>query len=255
MSSIAVFDSGIGGLTVLKEIKKLLPDENYIYYGDGKACPFGSLSASKILEVTTHAVDFFVSRGVKLIVIACNTATAVAVKELRSRYSIPIVAMEPAIKPALARSKSKVVGVLATKCTIEGEPLRALCSRVVSDQRVVLTAGVGLVEIVEKEQEFTADDYAIVERYIEEMASEGVDQIVLGCTHYPFLINVMKKIIAGRDISIIDPAPRVALRVKELLIEGGMLNDCGSGTIEFASSLDGAYNDFIKNNYHKLLSL
>ncbi len=253
-SPIAIFDSGIGGLTVLREVQKSLPYENYIYYGDGKSCPIGNLPHSEIMSITINAINILVERGAKMIIIACNTATAVAIKKIRELYSIPIVAIEPAVKPALNSSKSGVIGVLATQRTIDGKPLKELCARLVTDQKVVFVAGNGLVEIVEGDGVLSASNYSLIEGYIEEMISQGADQIVLGCTHYPFLIKTMQEIIGSRNVTIINPAPSIAVQVEKLLATDALLNKNG-GKIEFCSSLDKRYNDFIEKNYYKLLSL
>lgn len=253
--AIGVFDSGIGGLTVLSEVVKLLPTENYIYYGDGKSCPMGEKSQSEIIEITDHAVEELIKRGVKLIIIACNTATSSAITYLRSKYDIDFVAMEPAVKPAVKNSKTGIIGVLATRRTIEGDALKDLCYRWAQDCRVVFRAGNGLVDIVEKKGEITTSDREIIATHINYLTDQNVDHIVLGCTHYPFLKREIEKILSGRNIKIIDPAPFVAKRVSDILTTKNLTSNNGSSKIEFISSLDISYNTFIEKSYLKLLSL
>lgn len=252
---IGVFDSGIGGLTVLAEIVKLLPSENYIYYGDGKACPMGEKSREEIIKITDHAVEKLIGMGAKIIVIACNTATSSAITYLRTKYDINFVAMEPAVKPAVKGSKTGVIGVLATSRTIEGEPLKTLCNRWAGRCNVVLRAGNGLVEIVEKDDVITPSEHEIIREHINAIIDQGADHIVLGCTHYPFLKNEINQIIASREVKIIDPAPFVAKRVVDVLEANCLINNEGSGEIHFISSLDAKYNNFIEKSYLKLLSL
>lgn len=253
--AIGVFDSGIGGLTVLSEIVRLLPSENYIYYGDGKSCPMGEKSPEEIISITNHAVEELIKLGAKIIVIACNTATSSAITYLRTKYDIDFVAMEPAVKPAVNGSKTRIVGVLATRRTIEGDALKKLCNRWAGTCKVALRAGNGLVEIVEKDGEITIDDRKIITDHITDLIDQNVDHIVLGCTHYPFLKREIEQIIGTRQITIVDPAPFVANRVLTVLKTTNLINPNGTGSISFISSLDSSYNTFIEKSYLKLLSL
>ncbi|HIS33756.1 MAG TPA: glutamate racemase [Candidatus Avirikenella pullistercoris] len=252
-SAIGVFDSGMGGLTVLKEIIKELPEEDTIYYADAGNCPYGEKSRDEIIRLTDKAVQFLLSRDVKLIVIACNTATTSAIGFLRSEYDIPFVAMEPAVKPAVLNSKTGVIGVLATKCTIEGEALKKLCRRWGEQARIIPVEGHGLVEIVEHNREESSETYRLLSDYIGMMAKEKADHIVLGCTHYPFLEKQIKAIIGDRDIRIVNPAPAIAARVKDLLRESNLLNKGNkAGRHSYYSSSTEEYTSDLQNKIRNL---
>ncbi|MFI3315181.1 MAG: glutamate racemase [Rikenellaceae bacterium] len=247
---IGLFDSGIGGLTLLRELVKILPKENYIYYGDGKNCPLGNKSSQEVLKVTDNAINHLVANGAKMVVIACNTASAIAKERLRAKYDIDIIAIEPAVKPALAATKSGIVGVLATRNTINSSPLKSLCELWQEDKKVILRPGDGLVEMVEKSTPLTAEDREVITSHIEALIAKGADKIVLGCTHYPFLRDEMQQIIANRQIEIIDPAPYVAIRAKDILEKKGLLNtQSQNGKIIFTSSLNEEYNKTIEQKF------
>ncbi len=244
---IGVFDSGMGGLTVLREIIRLLPQEHTLYYADAAHCPYGDKSREEVIAYTEAGIRFLIDRGAKLIVVACNTASSSAIDYLRERYDTDFVAMEPAIKPAVNTSQTGVVGVLATRRTIEGEPLKRLCRQWENRARIIFRPGCGLVELVENNRENTPEARRLLENYIEEMARQGADRIVLGCTHYPFLAPQMREIIGERDIRLIDPAPAIALRVRQLLAARGWLNLGGAPTRhEFRSSLDADYDEKLR---------
>lgn len=214
---IAILDSGLGGLSVMSEIVRLLPDEDILYMADTANCPYGSRDSQEIIALSIKCVDYLASQGADIIVLACNTITSAAAHSIRQKYpNIPIVGMEPAIKPAATSSKSKVIGVLATKATLGGEHYKNTKSQYANHDTVIETAGEGLVEIVENQTQDTPESIALLRKYIEPMINEGADTIVLGCTHYPFLTEQIQK-IAGQRVNIINPAPAVAKRTKELL--------------------------------------
>ncbi len=217
-SPIGIYDSGLGGLTVWREVRRALPGESLVYLGDGKNCPYGSRPREEIARLADEAVAALVAAGCKMVVVACNTATAAAVDFLRAKYaSLPIVGMEPAVKPACLATRSGVVGVLATERSLDGDLFRRTAARYGEGIEVVAVPGTGFVELVENDLEATPEAEACVRRAVEPMLARGVDQIVLGCTHYPFLLPVLQRIVAGRDIAIVDPSPAVARRVAELL--------------------------------------
>lgn len=222
-SPIAVFDSGMGGLTVLSEIIALMPHENTIYYADSGRCPYGGRPAGQVRRFVAEAVERFIDRGAKIIVIACNTASVAAIDYLRATYPVPFVAMEPAVKPAVLSTHTGTVGVVATEATVNGAALARL-RRTWSQADVIAIAGKGLVEIVEGDRETADESYALVERYVAELLGRGADKIVLGCTHYPFLRRQFERAADGAA-EVIDPAPAVARRVRSLLESAGMLND------------------------------
>lgn len=215
---IGIYDSGLGGLSVWQQVRSLLPEESLLYLGDGKNCPYGSRSREEVARLADEAVACLVKQGCKLIVVACNTATAAAIEELRAKYAtMPIVGMEPAVKPACLRSKSRVVGVLATERSLDGELFRRTAARYGADIEVVTAAGKGFVELVEQNRESDDEAVVCVARAMHEMLARGADQIVLGCTHYPFLLEAMRKAAEGYEVEFVDSSPAVARRVVQLL--------------------------------------
>ena len=219
---IGVFDSGLGGLTVWREVRRALPAESLVYLGDGKNCPYGSRPREEVRRLADEAVAFLVAQGCKLVVVACNTATAAAIDFLREKYApMPIVGMEPAVKPACLATRSGVVGVLATERSLDGELFRRTAARYGSGIEVLTYPGTGFVELVEGDREDTPEAEAAVRAAVEPMLARGADQIVLGCTHYPFLTPVMERIVDGRA-AIVDPSPAVARRVVQLLDRYGL---------------------------------
>ncbi|MEZ3440887.1 glutamate racemase [Alistipes sp.] len=220
---IAIYDSGLGGLTVWREVRRALPGESLLYLGDGKNCPYGSRPREEIVRLADEAVAALVARGCKLVVVACNTATAAAIDFLRGKYaSMPIVGMEPAVKPACLATRSGVVGVLATERSLDGDLFRRTAALYGRGIEVVTAPGRGFVELVESDREATPEAEECVRRAVEPMLERGADQIVLGCTHYPFLLPVLERIVAGRGVAIVDPSPAVARRVAELLDRYGL---------------------------------
>ncbi|MDE6445573.1 MAG: glutamate racemase [Alistipes sp.] len=217
-SPIGIYDSGLGGLTVWREVRRALPGESLVYLGDGKNCPYGSRPREEIAHLADKAVAALVARGCKMVVVACNTATAAAIDSLREKYApMPIVGMEPAVKPACLATRSGVVGVLATERSLDGDLFRRTAARYGEGIEVVAVPGRGFVELVESDREDSPEAEACVRRAVEPMLERGADQIVLGCTHYPFLLPLIGRVVAGRGVEVIDPSPAVARRVVELL--------------------------------------
>lgn len=215
---IGVFDSGMGGLSVWREIRKSLPEESIVYLADGKNCPYGDKSPEEVVGYVVAAVEELLRHGVKLVVVACNTATAVAIDLLRERYPIPFVGMEPAVKPAALSSQSGVVGILATRAALHGELFRNTCARYDQRVKILSQVGEGFVECVERGEEDN-DEVALplVRRAVEPLLEAGADRIVLGCTHYPFLRCQIERVAEGKEVEIVDPAPAVARRTEWLL--------------------------------------
>ena len=215
---IGVYDSGFGGLSVWRELYRALPDESLIYLGDGKNCPYGSLPEERIREYAEQSVGELVGRGCKLIVVACNTATAAAITHLRERFSeIPIVGLEPAVKPACQMTKSRKVAVVATERSLGSEKFRRAVERYGEGVEVVKAVGEGFVEAVENDQEQSPATRQKVAAVIEPLIKSGVDVIVLGCTHYPFLKSVIRNVVGERGVQIIDSGEAVEKRVESLL--------------------------------------
>lgn len=215
---IGVYDSGVGGLSVWRVLHSKLPEESLVYLGDGKNCPYGSRSVDEVRGFADEAVRRLTDEGCKMIVVACNTATAAAIEYLRSKYaSLPIVGMEPAVKPACLNTRTGVVGVLATERSLAGDMFQHTAQRYAQGVEVITAVGRNFVELVEADKERSAEAEHAVREVLDEMIEKGVDQIVLGCTHYPFLLPVIERVVVGRGVTILDPAPAVARRVAELL--------------------------------------
>lgn len=220
---IGVFDSGVGGLSVLRDIRKELWNEDLLYVADSVHAPYGDKSAEFIEARAISIAQFLMNQQVKAMVVACNTATAAAVAELRARFPVPIVAMEPAVKPAVEQTRSGVVGVLATRRTVVSENFLNLLARFGSDVDIRVQACPGLVEQVEA-GDLTGDKTrSLLERYVFPLLERGADTIVLGCTHYPFL-QALIQAMAGPDVAIIDPGEAIARELRRRLDQAGLLS-------------------------------
>lgn len=219
---VGVFDSGVGGVSVLREIRRELPAEDLIYLADSAYTPYGDRSAAVITERSIAMVALLEREGVKAVVVACNTATGIAVDALRAKFALPIIAIEPAVKPAAAQTRSGVVGVLATTQTLASERFSKLVGTHAASVRVVTQAAPGLVERVESGELSTPPTRALVEQYVKPLVDSGADTIVLGCTHYPFLSEVIQD-VAGPAVTVIDPAVAVARELRRRLQTHGLL--------------------------------
>lgn len=220
---IGIYDSGFGGLTVWREIRHALPNESLVYLGDGKNCPYGSLSEERVTELADASVRRLLEEGCKLIVVACNTATAAAIGRLRETFpSTPFVGLEPAVKPACLRTRSGVVGVVATERSLAGRKFLATVARYGVGKRIMTAVGRGWVEAVEAGAEAAPETEERVREVLDPIIAAGADIIVLGCTHYPFLRPVIEKIVGGRGIEVIDSGAAVEKRVESLLDEYGL---------------------------------
>lgn len=238
---IGVFDSGLGGLSVLREVRDLLPHEDLVYVADSGAAPYGDRSGEFIEARAAAIAAFLVAEGAKAMVVACNTATAVAVRALRERFAIPIVAIEPAVKPAAAMSRAGVIGVMATSLTLASENFRRLAEQYAQGARIVPQPCPGLVELVEGGRLEGPEVHGLVAAYVLPLLNDGVDTIVLGCTHYPFLLPVIRA-VAGPAVNIIDPARAVAGELgRRLEAEGLLAEGKGHGGTRFLTSGSAAY--------------
>ena len=239
---IGVYDSGFGGLSVWRELHRALPCESLIYLGDGKNCPYGSLSVERIKQLAEESVRELVGRGCKMVVVACNTATAAAISHLRATFDIPIVGLEPAVKPACAMTRSKVVGVIATERSLKGEKFLSTVARYGEGVEVIKAVGEGFVEAVERNEEQLPETEQIVRRVVEPIIERGADVIVLGCTHYPFLRDVITRVVGDRDVAVIDSGAAVEKRVESLLDEYGLRAAADNApTLEFITFADEEY--------------
>ena len=237
---IGVFDSGVGGISVLRDIRRLLPHENLVYYADSGHCPYGGKTREQIQARAVAITEYLIARGAKLIVVACNTATIAAVEHLRATYPIPFVGMEPAVKPAAAQTRSGVVGVLATGAALAGDKFHKLVADHAGGVRIITQPCPGLVEQVEEGLLDTLETRKLVQRYTAPLLQQGADVLVLGCTHYPFLRPLIQE-VAGKDVSLIDTGAAVARQAQRLLEREGLINDAdAAGSIEWHGSGDAA---------------
>lgn len=215
---IGVYDSGFGGLSVWRELHRALPCESLIYLGDGKNCPYGSLSEEQIRRLAEESVRVLLDKGCKMIVVACNTATSAAIEHLRQTFpQVPFVGLEPAVKPACAMTRSGVVGVIATERSLQGRKFLSTLERYGQGVKVIKAIGEGFVEAVEADAENSPLTEQVVRRVVEPIIEQGADVIVLGCTHYPFLADVIGRVVAGREVEVIDSGAAVEKRVESLL--------------------------------------
>jgi len=239
---IGIFDSGIGGATVLCQLHDLLPNQDLLYLADQARCPYGARPAAELRALSAANTHWLLAHGAGLIVVACNTASAAALHWLRHAFpGIPFVGMVPAVKPAVEQTRSGVVGVLATPATIEGELLDEVVMRWAGATKVVRQACPGLVEQIEAGALESPATAALLQRYLRPLLSAGADTIVLGCTHYPFLASQFRQ-IAGPDVAIVDAAPAVARQAARVLHERG-LDESGeprAGGITYATTGDRA---------------
>ncbi len=217
-SAIGVFDSGVGGLSVLRHIRAQLPSVPLLYVADSGHVPYGDKSQDYIRERSLILTEFLVRQGAAAVVVACNTATAAAAAQLRTRFEFPIIAMEPAVKPAVGATRSGVVGVLATVGTLESARFAALLEQYAGDVKIVIQACPGLVEQVETGDLASAATRELVARYVQPLLARGADTFVLGCTHYPFLKPLITQIV-GPDVHLIDTGEAVARQVVRRLPE------------------------------------
>ncbi len=215
--SIGIFDSGVGGLSVLREIRALLPGESLIYFADQRHVPYGPRSLEEVRAFSQEITRFLLEQGAKLVVVACNTASAAALHYLRAKFpDVPFVGMEPAVKPAAEQTKSGVVGVLATPATFQGALYASVVERFAQGVTVLQDTCPGLVGQIERGAMEAEETRAILEKALRPMLERGVDTVVLGCTHYPFVIPLIRQIV-GDTVRVIDPAPAVARQVKRVL--------------------------------------
>ena len=243
---IAVFDSGVGGISVLKELVKILPAENYIYFGDSKHAPYGMKTKEEVKSLTMDCAEELFARGAKALVVACNTATSAAVRALREKYpKIPIVGIEPAVKPAVGVKPTKEsvecnrrprVLVLATPMTIREEKFKVLMNRYVDQGEIIPLPCPGLMDFVERGDLHSNEFRKYLEELLYEYKRDKVDAVVLGCTHYPFAKDLIGQIL-GEDVKIFDGGEGTAREMKRRLAEAGLLNPSEeAGWIHFENS-------------------
>ncbi|WP_369048024.1 glutamate racemase [Tenacibaculum sp. UWU-22] len=214
--AIGIFDSGIGGTSIWKEIHALLPNENTIYLADSINAPYGEKTKSEIIELCIKNTEFLLKKNCKIIVVACNTATTNAIGYLRKNYTVPFIGIEPAIKPASLTTQSNCIGILATKGTLNSDLFEKTSSKIGSNIEIVEQVGEGLVELIEEGKIDSKKMDILLKKYTDPMLKKGIDCLVLGCTHYPYLIPKLKKIV-GNTVKIIDSGEAVARQTKAIL--------------------------------------
>lgn len=220
---IGIFDSGVGGTSIWRELNLLLPHENTIYLADSKNAPYGEKAKEEIIVLSKKNIDLLLSKDCKLIVVACNTATTNAIKILRDTYTIPIIGIEPAIKPAALQTKTKAIGILATKGTLSSELFHKTTDVFTNHIKVVEQVGVGLVQLIETGKMDSEEMTSLLKIYMKPMLDANVDYLVLGCTHYPYLMPQLLKILP-KHIKIIDSGEAVAKQTQTVLKKHNLLN-------------------------------
>ena len=220
---IGIFDSGVGGTSIWKEIHNLIPNENTIYLADSKYAPYGPKGKERIIELSIKNTEFLLKKDCKLIVVACNTATTNAIDYLRKHYDIPFIGIEPAIKPAALQSKTKNVGILATKGTLSSELFAKTSNLFSSGINVIEQNGEGIVELIENGKLDTDEMKSLLKLYLQPMIEANIDHLVLGCTHYPYLIPQLLQLVPNH-VKIIDSGEAVARQTKSVLSQNNMLN-------------------------------
>ena len=245
---IGVFDSGIGGTSIWKAIHDLLPDEQTIYLADSKNAPYGQKSKNEIIALSMKNTDLLIEMGCKLIVVACNTATTNAIQELRAKYDIPFIGIEPAIKPAATNSKTETIGILATKGTLNSELFNKTAEKY-QDIKIIEQIGYGLVQLIEDGQINSLEMTQLLYSYLTPMIDANIDYLVLGCSHYPYLIPQIKKILP-EHIHIIDSGQAVARQTQKILRdEVGFSTAKKSEPIFYTNSNSKVLNEILENKY------
>jgi len=237
ISPIGIFDSGVGGLSVLRAIRASMPEEAILYFGDQGHVPYGPRSMGQIQDFSEGITKFLLEHDSKLIVVACNTASAAALTHLRRQFpSVSFVGMEPAVKPAAETTRTGRVGVLATPATFQGALYASVVERFAAGVELFQHTCPGLVNQIEKGELDSAATRAILEDALQPMLQKNIDTVVLGCTHYPFVIPLIQQVV-GEKVRVIDPAPSVARQAKRLLEAAGMQNQArGRASIRFVTS-------------------
>ncbi|MGI8643205.1 MAG: glutamate racemase [Thermomicrobiales bacterium] len=225
---IGMFDSGMGGLSVLQEVRAILGGEDLLYYADSAYCPYGQRTSAEIIARSALITGALVQRGAKLIVVACNTATSVALADLRASTGVPIVGMVPAVKPAAATSHGGHIGILATPRTASGDMLADLIAAHASDVAVTTVAAPGLADLVEAGQTSGGHVERVLRPLLDPLVTQGIDTLVLGCTHYPFLRTTIAAML-GPDVEIVDSGAPVARRTHSVLQELNLLRQSSDG--------------------------
>lgn len=224
MAPIGIFDSGVGGLSIFKELQRFLPNESFVYLADSKNAPYGEKTPKEVIQLCVKNTDFLLQQGCKLIVVACNTATTNAIQVLREKYKHPFIGIEPATKPAALNTKTGKIGVLATKGTLNSSFFLNTSTPFRKHLDIIEVEGIGLVSLIEQGK--IAETKPLLEKYIAQMLQRNVDHIVLGCTHYPFLRPIIETIVPT-NVTVIDSGEAVAKQTKAVLEQNSLSNNNG----------------------------
>ena len=249
---IGLFDSGIGGTSIWKEIHKLLPFEDTIYLADSFNAPYGLKSQEEIIQLSKKNTEFLLNNNCKIIVVACNTATTNAIKVLRSTYDVPFIGIEPAIKPAANNTQTHTIGILATKGTLNSDLFNKTASSLVN-VKIVEQIGHGLVQLIENGDIESSEMNELLKSYLIPMVEKNIDYLVLGCSHYPYLIPQIEKLIP-KNIKIIDSGEAVANQTKNVLFNNNLLNiDHKNVSNVFYTNADSKVLKTILNNEYQVI--
>lgn len=245
---IGIFDSGIGGTSIWREIHQLLPDEKTIYLADSKNAPYGQKSKQEIIALSMKNTDLLLKMHCKLIVVACNTATTNAIRELRAKYDVPFIGIEPAIKPAATHSQTQTIGILATQGTLISELFNKTAQKFQST-KIIEQVGHGLVQLIESGQINSPEMTKLLESYLKPMIEANIDYLVLGCSHYPYLIPQIKKILPDH-IRIIDSGEAVARQTQNLLKNKvGFTSEKNNQPVFYTNSNPKVLREILGNGY------
>ena len=244
-NSIGIFDSGVGGTSIWKEIQQLLPHENSMYLADSKHAPYGQKTTDEIVALSIKNTEFLLNRNCKLIVVACNTATTNVISYLRTQYPVPFIGIEPAIKPASLQTKTGVIGILATKGTLNSSLFATTATALNKNIRIIEQEGEGLVELIEEGHLNSPQMTALLRQHLAPFSKLNIDYLVLGCTHYPYLLPQIQRIV-GPNITIIDSGFAVAKQTKQVLQNHHLLNQV---------STEGSHTFYTNSNQYILEQL
>ncbi|CAM3972919.1 glutamate racemase [Flavobacterium weaverense] len=246
--AIGIFDSGIGGTSIWSAIHELLPNEKTIYLADSKNAPYGQKSKDEIIALSMKNTEYLINLKCKLIVVACNTATTNAIRELRSKYEIPFIGIEPAIKPAVTHSKTQIIGILATQGTLNSELFNKTAEKY-QDTKIIEQVGTGLVQLIEEGNINSPEMTRLLQSYLKPMIDANIDYLVLGCSHYPYLIPQIKNILPDH-IQIIDSGQAVAKQTQKVLLEKiGLSSSQTSEPIFYTNTNSDVLTEILNHKY------
>lgn len=235
---IGIFDSGIGGTSIWREVTALIPNEKTIYFADSANAPYGDKSPQEIIQFCIKNTEYLLQQGCKLIIVACNTATTNAIDLLRNTYDVPFIGIEPAIKPAALKTSTKSIGILATKGTLSSELFSKTSDQFTTDIKVIEKEGKGIVKLIENGKMYSNEMTQLLHQYLDPMLIENIDHLVLGCTHYPYLISQIQQIV-GANVNIIDSGLAVAKQTYSILEKHNLKNEFINNHISHEFSTNG----------------